>query len=168
MSLWQNWRLNRRKESWVRRKLMLPPFHLLMWLLLLQPILTRSKGKSKVGMSVWDDPAIALGRAHNVITNDELKVLSSIPSHELVSRHIHKLVQASSSALSVSFLELCLVHAYNFPFSYLVQSGSWGIIAPHHWLSKCRGKGCSGNIKSGVRGGWMLPVEENAPGWRRT
>ena len=57
------------------------------------PPTTRSKGKAKVGKSVWDDPATALGRAHNVITNDELKGLSSIPSQELVSRHIHILVQ---------------------------------------------------------------------------
>ena len=56
------------------------------------PPLTRAKGKSKGGMGVWDDPVIALGRAHNVITNDELKGLSSVPSYELVSRHIHKLV----------------------------------------------------------------------------
>ena len=49
------------------------------------PPLTRLKGKSKIGMSVWDDLATTLGRAHNVITNDKLKGLSSIPSHELVS-----------------------------------------------------------------------------------
>ena len=57
------------------------------------PPLTRAKGKGKVGMSVWDDPATALGHAHNVITNNELKSLLSIPSHELINRHIHKLVQ---------------------------------------------------------------------------
>lgn len=57
------------------------------------PPITHSKGKGKVGKSVWDDPATALGRAHNVITDDELKGLSSVPSHELVSHHIHKLVQ---------------------------------------------------------------------------
>lgn len=56
------------------------------------PPTTRSKGKGKAGMSVWDDPTTTLGRAHNVITNNELKGLSSIPSHELVNRHIHKLV----------------------------------------------------------------------------
>ena len=56
------------------------------------PPTTRAKGKGKVGRSVWDDPATAMGRAHNVITDNELKGLSSIPSHELVSRHIHKLV----------------------------------------------------------------------------
>nr|POF21703.1 hypothetical protein CFP56_26365 [Quercus suber] len=59
------------------------------------PQLTHARGKTKVGMSAWDDHATALGRAHNVITSDELKGSSSIPSHELVSRHIHKLVQES-------------------------------------------------------------------------
>ena len=63
------------------------------------PPITRAKGKGKIGMSVWDDPTTALGYAHNVITNDELKGLLSIPSHELVSRHIHKLVQVCSSIL---------------------------------------------------------------------
>ena len=60
------------------------------------PPLTRGRGKSKVGMSVWDNPATTLGCVHNVITNDELKGLSSIPFHELISRHIHKLVQVSN------------------------------------------------------------------------
>ena len=54
---------------------------------------TRSKGKGKAGRSVWDDPATVMGRAHNVIIDDKLKGLSSIPSHKLVSFHIHKLVQ---------------------------------------------------------------------------
>nr|POF08717.1 hypothetical protein CFP56_04835 [Quercus suber] len=66
------------------------------------PPLTRARGKTKVEMSVWDDPATALGRAHNVITNDELKGLSSIPSHELVSRHIHKLVQVLGESLRIT------------------------------------------------------------------
>lgn len=51
------------------------------------PPTTRSKGKIKVGKSVWDDPAIALGRAHNVVTDDKLRGLSYILSHELASRH---------------------------------------------------------------------------------
>ncbi|KAL0015227.1 hypothetical protein SO802_002296 [Lithocarpus litseifolius] len=42
------------------------------------------KRKAKIGKSVWDDPATTLRQAHNVITDDELKGLSSIPSHELV------------------------------------------------------------------------------------
>ena len=56
------------------------------------PPTTRSKGKGKVGKSVWDNPAMALGQAHKVVTDDKLKGLMSIPSHELVSRHIHKLL----------------------------------------------------------------------------
>ena len=40
---------------------------------------TPSKGKAKVGKNVWDNPATALGSAHNVVTNNELKGLSSIP-----------------------------------------------------------------------------------------
>ncbi|XP_075668133.1 uncharacterized protein LOC142638028 [Castanea sativa] len=63
------------------------------------PPTTCSKGKGKVGKNVWEDPTIALGQAHNVIINDELKGLSSIPSHELVSRHIHKLVQVLGESL---------------------------------------------------------------------
>ena len=51
------------------------------------------KGKDKVGISVWEDPAIALGSAHNVVTTADLKKLSQVPSHELVNHHIHKLVQ---------------------------------------------------------------------------
>ena len=53
--------------------------------------ITRFKRKAKVGKSVWDDLATALGRAHNAITDDELKGLSSISSYELVSPHVHKL-----------------------------------------------------------------------------
>ena len=55
-----------------------------------------NKGKNKVDSNVWDDVAIAMGRAHNVITRKELKDLNVVPSHELVSRHIHKLVQVHS------------------------------------------------------------------------
>ena len=45
------------------------------------PPTTCLKGKIKIGKSVLDDLVIALGRAHNVITDDELKCLTSIPSH---------------------------------------------------------------------------------------
>ena len=54
--------------------------------------ITCNKGKGKIGKRIWDNPTTALGGAHNVITDEELKGLSSIPSHELVSHHIHKLV----------------------------------------------------------------------------
>nr|POF23563.1 hypothetical protein CFP56_50157 [Quercus suber] len=48
------------------------------------PSTMHSKGKAKIGKSVWDGPTTALERAHNVITDDEFKGLSFIPSHELV------------------------------------------------------------------------------------
>ena len=62
------------------------------------PPTTHFKGKGKVGKSVWEDPTIALRQAHNINPNDELKGLSSTPSHNLVSYHIHKLVQIFYSA----------------------------------------------------------------------
>ena len=50
------------------------------------------RGKNKVKDNIWEDAAAALGRAHNVITFNELKGLFMVPSHELVNCHIHKLV----------------------------------------------------------------------------
>ena len=96
------------------------------------PPITCAKGKGKVGMSMWDDPTTALGRAHNVITNDELKGLLSIPSHELVSRHIHKLVQVCSFVLPASLLDLSIqVGVHNF-LPYLFPFGPWGVTAYHN------------------------------------
>jgi len=50
------------------------------------------KGNEKKGEAVWTGPATKIGRAYNVLSDDELKALSLVPSHELVSLHIHKLV----------------------------------------------------------------------------
>jgi len=87
----------------------LPPIHIApssptpsLEVIAFSPPTTSAKGKGKVGRSVWDDLATALGRAHNVITDNELKSLLSIPSHELVSRHIHKLVQVCGFSLLAS------------------------------------------------------------------
>lgn len=54
------------------------------------------KGKGKVDSSIWDNAATAMRRAHNVITPKELKGLNTVPSRELVSCHIYKLVQVHS------------------------------------------------------------------------
>ena len=61
------------------------------------PLTMRSKKKAKIGKSVWDDPGTTLGQAHNVVTDDKLRGLLSIPSHKLVSRYIQKLVQVFHS-----------------------------------------------------------------------
>lgn len=53
---------------------------------------SRDNGKEKVGASVWDGASMALTRAHNIATPNDLKELSSIPSHKMVNRHINMLV----------------------------------------------------------------------------
>nr|POF10876.1 hypothetical protein CFP56_15998 [Quercus suber] len=89
------------------------------------PLTTGSKGKAKFGKSVWNDLATTLGRAHNVITDDELKGFSSIPSHELVSRHIYKLVQVFYSTFlhyTVKCLHLLKITNLSFSFQVLGES----------------------------------------------
>jgi len=51
-----------------------------------------SKGKKKVGTSVWADAGTALARANEVFTPEEMKEILGVPSHEMVSHHVHKLV----------------------------------------------------------------------------
>ena len=52
-----------------------------------------SKGKEKVGSNVWTDAEAAMDRAYDLFTAGEMKEISSIPSHKMVSHHVHKLVQ---------------------------------------------------------------------------
>ena len=49
------------------------------------------KGKEKVGTSVWADAGMALARANKVLMPKELKEISSVPFHKMVSCHVHKL-----------------------------------------------------------------------------
>ena len=55
-----------------------------------------NKGKEKAGSysssSIWDDASLAMTRAQDAFTVEDLKVSSGMPSNELVGRHIHKLV----------------------------------------------------------------------------
>ena len=51
------------------------------------------KGKDKVGASVWADAKTTLAQANEVVLLEELKEILSVPSHEMVNHHIHKLVQ---------------------------------------------------------------------------
>ena len=52
-----------------------------------------SNGKEKIGSSIWSDAEAAMDRANELLTPGEMKKISSIPSHEVVSHHVHKLVQ---------------------------------------------------------------------------
>ena len=51
-----------------------------------------SKGKEKIGSSVWSDAEMAMDHTNELLTLREMKEISSIPSHEMVIRHVHKLV----------------------------------------------------------------------------
>lgn len=86
------------------------------------PCLKRTRngdnGKSKVDASVWDNVSTALGKAHNIITADELKGLSAVPFHELVNRHIHKLIQVFFVYICF-FSQVMYINTYNsLPFFF--------------------------------------------------
>ena len=54
------------------------------------------KGKEKADSlpsSVWDDVRLVVERAHKVITIEDLKIFSGMPSNKVVARHVHKIVQ---------------------------------------------------------------------------
>ena len=59
-----------------------------------------SKDKEKVDSrtsTIWSDERLAVDRAHGVITADDLKVFSGVPSNTVASRHVHRLVQVRGS-----------------------------------------------------------------------
>ena len=43
--------------------------------------------------TIWGDERLALDRAHRVVTAEDLKVFSRVPSNIVASHHVHKLVQ---------------------------------------------------------------------------
>ena len=51
------------------------------------------KGKEKVGASIWADAGVVVARVNEVVMPEDLKEISAVPSHEMVNRHVHKLVQ---------------------------------------------------------------------------
>ena len=59
----------------------------------LKRLKVRGKGKEKVGSSVWSDAEATVDRVNEFFTLREMKEISSTPSHEMVNRHVHKLVQ---------------------------------------------------------------------------
>ena len=74
---------------------------------------TMDKGKEKEGSwssSIWDDAGLALTRAQDAFTAEDLKVFLGIHSNEIVSRHIHKLVQVMYTYHT--FFLLCCGLAY--------------------------------------------------------
>ena len=54
-----------------------------------------SKDKEKFDSrtsTIWSDKRLVMDRAHGVITADDLKVFSGVPSNTVASRHVHRLV----------------------------------------------------------------------------
>ena len=54
---------------------------------------TGAKGKEKVSFSVKEDTRVAMDCVNKLLTPREMKEISSVRSHEMVSHHVHKLVQ---------------------------------------------------------------------------
>ena len=67
---------------------------------------TSEKGKGKIGANIWADVETTLARANEIVTLDELKEISGVPSHDMVNCHVHKLVQVTFLCLLSSFFLL--------------------------------------------------------------
>jgi len=57
-----------------------------------RPHLTKKEKADSRPSSVWDDARLAVERAHKVVTTEDLKIFSRVPSDEIVARHVHKIV----------------------------------------------------------------------------
>ena len=65
-----------------------------------------SKDKEKVDShtsTILSDERLVVDRAHGVITADDLKVFSGVPSNTVASRHVHRLVQVKISCFFFFF-----------------------------------------------------------------
>ena len=57
-----------------------------------------------MGSSIWANTEAAMARANEFLTPEEMKEISLVPSHEIVSQHVHKLVQVIFLLPYYSFL----------------------------------------------------------------
>ena len=67
---------------------------------------TGEKAKEKMCSNAWTDAGAAMARANELLTPEEMREISSVPSHEIVSQHVHKLMQVASS------LCCCYIYIY--------------------------------------------------------
>ena len=87
-----------------------------------------SKEKEKVSSSIWSDAKVAVDRTNEFFTLGETKEISSTPSHEMVSRHVHKLVQVILPAFVPFF----------FFFFFFFCADSWsGFPLVRCWARPC-------------------------------
>ena len=45
-----------------------------------------------MGFSIWVNAGVAMVQANELLTPEEMKEISNVPSHEMVNQHVHKLV----------------------------------------------------------------------------
>ena len=89
------------------------------------------KGKDKAdsrSSSIFDDAGLALSRAQGSFSAEELRVFSGVPSHEIVGRHIHKLVQVLCLCNFTLFFFFLLLHC---PECWIQFSGAEGESSHH-------------------------------------
>ena len=117
------------------------------------PLLKRErvadKGKEKAtphSSNIWDDFDLALTRAQDAFTVEELKVFSSVPSNEIVDRHVLKLVQVVYLCKDSPFLFLCSE-------SWTLFSSIGGDHPYHLGVPKQRGEGHVSEVPNGGFGG---------------
>ena len=91
-----------------------------------------SKGKEKISSSVWSDAEAAMDRANELLIPGEMKEISSIPSHEMVSRHVHKLVQV---------IFLILIHSFFFS-SLIIWLTLVRLSVVRYWVKPCISRLC--------------------------
>ena len=80
---------------------------------------TGDKQKEKVDckpFSIWDDAGVSMARAQVIFNMDNLKVLSRVPTDEVVRRHFHKLVQVP--------VLLCLTFIFSFSSLFFIYTSS--------------------------------------------
>ena len=80
-----------------------------------------SKDKEKVDSrtsTIWSDERLAVDRAHGVITADDLKVFSEVPSNTMAGHHVHRLVQVRGNILLTDGLGFIFVGAGGKPSYY--------------------------------------------------
>ena len=94
------------------------------------------KGKDKAdscSSTVFNNAGLALARAHESFTAKELKVFSGVPIHEIVGRHIHKLVQVLYFCNFTLFPFFILLHC---PECWISFSGVGGVFS-HYFGVPC-------------------------------
>ena len=78
---------------------------------------SKAKKKEKASSSsFWDDAGAAVLKAHKTISVDDLSPLGVRPSHELMSSHVHKIMQVQmcewKSSLFFFLFSFCVLFSH--------------------------------------------------------